>query len=547
MHRHYDRFVYNMIDEPTIILRPSFLSDTSSPLFLNPDELSESALAVVAAQPRFRFGRMFDKLKADKPSEYSDEELKARIEALAELGRAMSAGAQGGNASDQNDSDIPSGYTYLGQSLAHEISFDKRELSLSIVDLGDEEQARSPTIDLDGLYGKGPHEEGRKMYENARLKVDETAASDDFNVTLPNDLPREKEDEQKLHQAIIGDPRNDENLIVAQTHLALIKFHNKVVGELEKAGHTAEGLFEAAREKVVKHFQYIILYDYLPQIIDESVLKRVLDNGPQFFSIEKTEDLFMPVEFSVAAFRLGHSMVRESYEWNRFHNSKRNVKVPIIELFEFTGFSGTLGNNNSSQAPKLNIPSDWVIDWRRFYDFTGVRDDAKALSHNRAKKIDTVFNFQLETVRGYPHNVAEAYRPITVRNLIRGFALGLPSGQAVAEAIGEPKISRETLLDVPYRDLMVNHGFDEETPLWYYILKEAELKGGKRLGNIGSCIIAETLVGIIKNSPVSILDGEKWQPEFGKRAPEHFGMADMLEFAEVVDPIGQHLASHGKK
>jgi hypothetical protein len=95
---------------------------------------------------------------------------------------------------------------------------------------------------------------------------------------------------------------------------------------------------------------------------------------------------------------------------------------------------------------------------------------------------------------------------------------------------------------------MVNHGFDKETPLWYYILKEAESKeGGNRLGKIGSCIIAETLVGIIKNSPVSILDGEKWQPEFGKRAPEHFGMADMLEFAEVVDPIGQHLVSHGKK
>lgn len=529
-----------MIDEPTIILRPAFLSDSSDPLFLNPDELSESALAAVASQPGFRFGRLFDKLKTDKPSDYTDDELKSRIEALAELGRAMSAGV------NQSDSTIPSGYTYLGQFLAHEVSFDKRELPLAIVDLNDEEQARSPAIDLDGLYGKGPDKEGQKMYDNARLRVDNAEKSVDFPAILPNDLPREKVDKEKLREALIGDPRNDENLIVAQTHLAFIKFHNKVVAELEKAGHPAEGLFEAAREKVIKHFQWIILDDYLPKIIDNTILERVLNSGPQFFNVKRTEDLFMPVEFSVAAFRLGHSMVRGSYEWNHFHNSQRNVEVPIKEFFEFTGFSGQMGSIKN-KPPKLNIPSEWVIDWRRFYDFTGVRDDANAVTHNKAKRIDTIFNLPLESVKGYPHNVAEAYRPITVRNLIRGFALGLPSGQAVANEIHEPLIPKDILLDVTYRDVMSNHGFDEETPLWYYILKEAERAGGDRLGKVGSLIIAETLVGIIKNSPISILDGEKWQPEFGKRAPQHFGMAEMLEFAEVVDPIGQHLAHKGKK
>ncbi|HEY0407798.1 MAG TPA: heme peroxidase family protein [Pyrinomonadaceae bacterium] len=537
MRRHYDREVYFMVGEAPIV-GPSF-----SGCPLHPSTPASNPLA--AGQPAvnekrdFKFGRMFDKLSAG--SRRTAEEQQAEALALVELGAAMNQ--QDVNLKD-DDSSIPSGYTYLGQFIAHEITFDQTNVkenfpTATIDDIKAIEQGRSPSIDLDALYGLGPEDkESRKSYEadGVRLKVGDTLPSDGYGQILQNDLRRSLANDESLGQALIPDPRNDENLLVAQTHVALIKFHNKVVEKIQEQerGLSASKLFERAQECVIKHFQWIVLHDFLPRIIDEAKLNDAINAESAIFSDAK--EMFMPVEFSGAAFRFGHSMVRNSYELNMLHNSDGSGKVSIKEFFELTNFSG---------GHKAALENQWVVDWRHFYDFGGVEEVAGNPKLNLAKRIDTAFNLNIEGLSNYPHPQDKSYRPLPVRNLIRGHALGLPSGQAVADYMlrsghAVKLITKEILLDSPHAAVLSKHGFAERTPLWYYILKEAEQNGGSRLGDVGSFIVAQTFAGILRNSVISILRDKDWRPSLPAHQPGDFAMIDLLKVADVIDPIGQH-------
>lgn len=511
--------------------------------------------AQAAATPAstFKFGRMFEELRDTTQGEAAD----LKVKALIELGTLMDEQPPPGDPSaEPKNSVIPAGYTYLGQFIAHEITFDGKgqEVFTTEVNPADVPQSCSPTLDLDCLYGGKPEVEKDRLYESddVRMKVGATSPSPPHWLLAPAfDLPRAKVEGKSVAQ--IGDPRNDENLPVAQTHLAFIKFHNKVAGELDAetaANGGGSASFAEVREQVIRHFQWIVLRDYLPRIIDETVLRQVVSdmraNGgqAQLFKPEPGGGLYMPVEFAAAAFRFGHSMVRSFYEWNFFHNSKTHLsRARLSELFRQTGFSGSLGGVDQ-------LRSEWIIDWKRFYAFPPLDPGP-----NMAKKIDTTFDFRLGDIVGFPHpqqgtHAPEAllsFRPLPVRNLLRGFALRLPSGQAVAEALGLDESERLTADDIalgsPHEAVLRAHGFDEATPLWYYVLKEAETKGsGDRLGPVGSRLVAETFVGIIRNSEFSILDPEDeekdWRPRFGKRAPDDFDMADLLEFTGIVTPIG---------
>lgn len=507
MRRHWNRSAYYVVGDGII--------EGPSDLFASSPE-----------PPWFRFGRMFD-------------ERRETINALICLGNSMNAELSKG------DSTIPSGYTYLGQFIAHEITFDRTK------DLPEDEPIpknyRSPQIDLDSLYGTEPRDEqSRNLYEDkdsARLKVGTTFALPKLNTSFENDLPRDEES----HVALIGDERNDENLAVAQTHVALIKFHNNVVEALRE--HCPKDkLFECARGEVVRHFQWIIVNDYLKTILDQDVLKDVLDHGVKWFKVKTKEDLFMPLEFSAAAFRMGHSMVRPTYEWNYYHSSEIVGKPePVNELFGQTNFSGSIGKDPEKPA----LPSDWVIDWRRFFDFSLFDYAPPKTEPNMARKIDTSISMNLETITGFPHgDLTGEKRSITVRNLLRGFALGLPTGEGVAAWIGEKPLTQEEIAEG--REECFNLRFLKgKTPLWFYILREAELRGGSRLGRIGSRIVAETLVGLIQHSSHSILDGSEWRPRYGRGEPgtesARFEMVDLLHFAGVVDPIGKHLNEIYKK
>jgi hypothetical protein len=218
------------------------------------------------------------------------------------------------------------------------------------------------------------------------------------------------------------------------------------------------------------------------------------------------------------------------------HNSVRSRKVSINEFFAFTNFSG--GN-------KKSLENQWVVDWRHFYDFSGIRKVTGNLPLNLAKSIDTTFNLKIETLPNYPHPQDKKYKPLTVRNLVHGYALGLPCGQKVADFIlksgrtVEP-LSKKVLLDSPHADVLRKYGFEERTPLWYYILKEAERSGDSRLGDVGGFIVAQTFAGILSNSVISILRDKDWRPSLPAHQPGHFAMIDLLNVAEVIDPMGQY-------
>lgn len=476
----------------------------------------------------FKFGRMFP--RAECLNALAQQEM---IDRLKELGQAMNAEPSAG--ADARDSDIPAGYTYLGQFIAHEITFD---MTKGLPPVEDPDSGRSPQIDLDGIYGNGPDsDESTDWYEadRARLKVSNTTAIQDLNRSFPNDLFRVDK------KAMIGDPRNDENLITAQTHLALISFHNRIVDDLKTAHEPAAQLFTSARKKVRQYFQWILLHDYLPRIVDQNVLDCVLRHGLRWFKAKSDKDLFMPLEFSGAVFRFGHSMVRNSYEWNYHHDS--NViggKPTLKEFFHRTKFSGDL-------AGKPTLASDWVVDWRHFYDFTGLANHPPPTALNVAKRIDPVLDLHLNQIEGYPQeDMADDQKSIPVRNLLRGFALGLPTGEQVAGYIGETPLTPTEVSDGPYKALLSTPPLEGKTPLWFYVLREAELEalrnGNNRLGPVGSRIVAETLVGLIKYSPDSILETPEFRPSavYGRATGSGsvlFEMADLLHAANVVNPI----------
>lgn len=257
----------------------------------------------LAAAPAFRFSRL-------GPPGVRLPETTLRKVAL-----AMTGGSD-------VDGTIPAGFTYLGQFVDHDLTFDA-----TTVAFGDNVspaallQGRSPTLDLDSLYGAGPLDEVSAAFYEAdrtRLKVGRTTRIGGDQARVGFDVPRVgtgSESEKLL--AAIPDRRNDENLVVAQTHAAMIRFHNRVVAGLGPATPPADR-FEKARRKVVLHYQWMLRTDYLARICDGDVVTDVFTNGRKVVDpgADPLSMPTMPVEFSVAAFRLGHAMIREAYDWN---------------------------------------------------------------------------------------------------------------------------------------------------------------------------------------------------------------------------------------
>ena len=484
-----------------------------------------------------RFGRMFPDLDPFRPPD----------EALRDLGRAMREIAPNDPALD--NSDIPSGFTYLGQFIDHDITRDPTQ-DFPVIDDPDEiPQARNPNLDLDSLYGLGPRRQ-RELYDQtlpskdrerrAMFKIGLTSSvpspggsapgTPTVPVSMPHDLPRRNQ------TAVIGDPRNDENIVVAQTHLAFLKFHNKVLlfapdtddeGRDARFTRAEEGRrhtpFHQARQRVRWHYQWMVLNDFLPRFVDTSILEEVKANGPKFYKFRGRP--FMPLEFSGAAYRFGHSLVRENYNYNRVfaHRSvEPNALAPatLRLLFRFTGGGG--------DAP---IPSNWIVDWRRFHDVGEQR------LTDFTRLIDTRLIPQLHELPG----IAEPQpRSLAVRNLLRGSRVGLPKAQDLAEAIGIAPLGPDEIASGDDGPILRKHNLHQETPLWYYVLKEAEIQGGgKRLGEMGSRILAEVFVGLLRGSSSSFLSKEPdWKPDLPSHTPGTFTMADLLRFVDEIDPIG---------
>jgi hypothetical protein len=222
-------------------------------------------------------------------------------------------------------------------------------------------------------------------------------------------------------------------------------------------------------------------------------------------------------------------MVRERYDYNRAFNDDGPpalADATLGLLFAFTGSGGFLPPNTHD-----TLPSNWVIDWRRFFDF------GRAELVNRARRLDTRITLQLHALPS-PGVAGEPPTSLPARNLVRGARVGLPTGQAVAHALGLPALDEAALTTGPQGEVLRQFGFERETPLWYYVLKEAEHGGRNRLGPVGSRIVAEVFVGLLEGSPHSFLSEDRsWTPTLGSE-PGSFTMADLIRLTGDVNPLG---------
>jgi Animal haem peroxidase len=488
------------------------------------------ARSVEAETPPFRFSRMGPRGGGRQPSESTRRK----------LGDAMAIGGGG-------TGQIPAGFTYLGQFTDHDLTFDKTNVMLGeLVSATQLLQARSPSLDLDSLYGAGPTDpESAKFYEadGIHLKMGRTVAFEGLAGKDGFDLPRGAGTTAAARRkAIIPDPRNDENLAVAQTHLAFIRFHNRVADSLPSSVAPAQR-FARARRTVTRHYQWMLRTDFLPRICAASVVNDVFANGRKAFEVgaTPTDVPTMPIEFSVAAYRLGHSMIRSAYNWNRiFDDGFGSLDL----LFRFSGGSGNL-----DRLPRL--PSTWIADFRRLYDFTeaGRADLAvPAAKFNRAMRIDTRLSRPLRDLPGF----SASEDNLAFRNLSRARMVRLATGQQMAAFLRAKGVSVTTLTRAQLREGNDGAALDgltqsqrqavlRDTPLWFYILREAELNNGKLKG-VGARIVAETFHRAMEGSQISIVRDPSWRPSLGPDSST-FRMVDLLLFAfrgrkALLNPLG---------
>jgi nucleoid-associated protein YgaU len=440
-----------------------------------------------------------------------------------------------------DDGPIPAAYTYFGQFVDHDITLEIQQgfgsatmqqlLDPAMTPLGVAEirnallNHRTPALDLDSVYGlPAPHDPTNA----AKMRLGTVTSLGGTKAPLlrppgkgdDNDLPREGRDAGNIEHdraAVIGDPRNDENLIISQLQVAFLKAHNALVDQ---------GLsFDDARRVLRQHYQHIVVHDFLKRIAEPEIVDDIVTNGNRWFD-PLASPFFMPLEFSVAGYRFGHSMVRGAYDFNINFNLGA-IPASVEFLFTFTALSGQLGDNDT-------LPDNWIIQWENI-----VGSDAM-----KARRIDTKLAaignkalFNLQTLTGQTETPPEAAR-LAVRNLLRGYRLRLPTGQAVADAFGLPVLSKDDILAVAagsdQHNAIEAGGFDSRTPLWFYVLAEARhFHDGERLGPVGSTIVAETLIALVRRTEDSILSQPGWQPYLPSATPGTYELADLLHLAGV--------------
>ena len=493
------------------------------------------AATVGPAAPPFRFSRMGPK----GAGKQLGEALRKKI------GNAMTEGGGGAQG-------IPAGFTYLGQFIDHDLTFDKTTVMLGQnITPAQLLQGRSPSLDLDSLYGAGPADPASaKFYkpDGVHLKVGKTVAAGDPAMN-GFDLPRGEGTSNKARRkAVIPDFRNDENLVVAQTHLAFIRFHNRIVDSLP----SSPTRFAQARELAIKHYQWMIRHDYLPRICAAGVLNDVFSNGRKAFEVgaNPTDVPTMPLEFSIAGFRLGHAMVRRAYNWNsRFDNGSGTLDW----LFIFSATGGDLGG-------ELKLASNWIADFRRLYDFkeAGRADLAvPAGKFNRAMRIDTTLvnplkNLPAGTFGGPQVPFDDPRANLAFRNLTRAKMVRLATGQQMARFVKNKSVNLTALTKTQLKNgsggatldgltQVQRQAFLRDTPLWFYVLREAELNNGKLKG-VGGRIVAETFHRAMEGSTASIVRDPAWRPTLGPDS-NTFRMVDLLLFAfegkkSLLAPLG---------
>jgi Animal haem peroxidase len=447
-----------------------------------------------------RFGAMFKRLPAFAPR---DDLLTGLAESMVE-----EPGVPNDDVHLNTSPRLFAGFTFIGQFIDHDITFDNTPLNLQLADPDATVNFRTARYDLDSVYGRGPAQEPQFYDPAERDKLLVTT-----NVNGVEDMARDG------NRAIIPEPRNDENLIIVQLHKAVAKLHNRIVDYARAQGMRPEWVFETARRLTRWHYQWAVTHDFLPRFVGDelvgpngTVYKEVAGKPPvinlsYYRPTNKDGRPFMPVEFAVAAYRFGHSIIRPFYIIN---------DSGIVDVFGPDG-----GFNLNGGRP---IPANLVIDWKNILP---VDPNFPA---RKPRKIDTKLSPPLTNLPGSVVPPPDPTVNLAVRNTLRGKRVGLPSGQQVAKAMRAPVLSNATLGPV-----LNDPGWGGEAPLWFYILKEAELApfNGERLGPVGGRIMAEVLVGLLQRDPNSYLYLDPaWKPA-PPIAPTagQFTFVDLLKYA----------------
>jgi hypothetical protein len=483
-----------------------------------------------------RFGRMFPQL-----SPFFDDVNPRLLAAMREMGRpggmmdARDALGRGPielitdpalNANNPNNAAHTAGTTFVGQFLDHDMTFDLTSRLGTPAEPTDSPNLRTPALDLDSVYGGGP-------LEDPELYVPVASRSRERPTKLRIGHGGQFEDLARGRDgaAIIADPRNDENLMIAGLQAAFILFHNRLVDQLSRdRRESSEDVFRRARQLTTWHYQWMIVHEFLPLFVGQAMVDDVLRNGRRYY---RPEIGFMPVEFQGAAYRFGHTMVRPSYRANLKGDANGTPFFGMIFDPAAEGQADPIDLRGGARAARR------FIGWQTFFDFGTMEADGITAAVKPNKLIDTristpLFNLPLATIAS-----GEPPTSLPQRNLLRHVTWSLPSGQSIARLMRAPVLAGDDFPELRGFGL----GLHESTPLWYYILREGAVIGrGTRLGPVGGRIVAEVFIGLLQLDNDSYLAANaRWRPTLPARTGRvtgEFRMVDFLTFAGV-DPTSR--------
>lgn len=468
----------------------------------------------------------------------------------------FSTDANGNSLADNsiNPAGLTAGYTYLGQFIDHDITRDERSDLKTYATPASTVNFRTPFLDLDSLYGAGPSV-SPQLYitSDNKIKFIVPEMNNSKLLTIDGttrfDVPRDT-----AGVAIIADSRNDENIMVSQMHVAMMMFHNAVVDNLAAQpayrAASAQKVFDDARQNVIWHYQWVVLHDYLPNVTLVSTLNDVLQNGVKFYHPELTGNNStlsdgtvlpkLPIEFAAAAFRFGHSQVRPTYRINRT-NPVSVDGMPAASFFSARVFRSTIQSSevNPNDLRGGKIGARRFVEWQNFFKFN---DGSPVPEFGQA--IDTKLSSPLFELPGAGSNGPATALPndgvqsLASRNLTRQVNFRIPSGQDIARAMNiTPLPAAATAPFAPRAGQILT--MDTSTPLWLYVLKEAETtQDGARLGPVGSRIVDEVFVGLLRSDKASYLSVQPgWTPTLPSATVGSFNMTDLLRFAGAVHRV----------
>ncbi|MCP3138019.1 peroxidase family protein [Pyxidicoccus xibeiensis] len=450
---------------------------------------------------RGQFGRLFPGLP---PFAADSHQVREALLELGKKGGVMDPGTTDPSKNPENPAKLSAGFTYLGQFIDHDMTFDPTS---SLERQNDPEAVanfRTPMLELDNVYGSGPIASSH-LYDASKpgkLLIDAAA---------PRDVPRNSQ-----LRALIGDPRNDENVIVSQLHVAFLKFHNAVVDHVISKGGVPRGEVFAEAQRIVRwHYQWMVVNEFLPHIVGESLVKDLMKDDCHNRCYRWRHEPFIPVEFAVAAYRFGHSQVKGGYQANT------TFAAPVFDI---------------TLDPSLPDPNDLrggrraerrFVEWKFFFRMgTDPAPNLPQIGQRIDTKLSTVL---FELPFGPPGLPGASPASLAQRNLLRSLAFGMPSGQDMARALRIKPLQADDLADVKHLNL------DRSTPPWFYILREADrCEEGKRLGPVGGRIVAEVFLGMLEGDRLSYLRADPdWKPFLGRK-PGDFSMGELLRFAGVA-------------